>query len=105
MKLSTRGKFILVGVLVTAAMVGLMALERSTRPDAASAIRNRLLGESPRGVELVLGPPSYREKNDKTWHYTDTAVVGRVADRAVADQTLIVEFDAEGAVSSVYLSE
>jgi hypothetical protein len=35
----------------------------------------------------------------------DPIVVTRVAERAVSDQTLVVEFDAEGTVSGVYLAE
>ncbi len=105
MRLSIRSRFILVAILAAAVIGGLVVLERSTRPDAASAIRERLLGESPRAVEAVLGQPSFRENNDKTWHYMDPIVVTRVAERAVSDQTLVVEFDAEGQVSSVYLAE
>ena len=105
MKLSTRGRFVLAGVLVSLAMIGLIVLERTTRPDAASSIRNRLLGESPKGVESVLGPASYRENSDRTWHYVDSSLVGRFAEHAVANQSLIVEFNADGTVESVYLSD
>jgi hypothetical protein len=35
----------------------------------------------------------------------DGALLKRVADSSVADQDLIVEFDREGAVSKVYLTD
>lgn len=107
MKPATRinTKLIVVLTLTVAAGGVLIGLVRPTRPDAAAAIRDRLLGEDSRAVEAMLGQPAFRENKGKTWHYMDRAVVGRFADSSVADQTLVVEFDQDGSVCQVYLAE
>jgi outer membrane protein assembly factor BamE (lipoprotein component of BamABCDE complex) len=72
---------------------------------AAAALRARLMGEDAAAVEALLGQPAFRDNGDRTWHYMDGALLKRVADSSVADQDLIVEFDREGAVSKVYLTD
>src|SRR5262249_32524672 len=73
--------------------------------DPASALRDRLLGLDSRAVERVLGPPTFRDAADKTWQYMDDRLIARFADPSVANKTLVVQFDAEDSVASVYLTD
>jgi hypothetical protein len=97
---------LLVAIAVAVIAVGCLAwFFMPAGRDAATAIRSRLVGQDSRGVEAVLGPPTYRDNRANTWHYTDEMLVGRFADKSVAEKTLVVQFDHDGSVSNVYLSD
>jgi outer membrane protein assembly factor BamE (lipoprotein component of BamABCDE complex) len=97
---------LLVAIAVAVIALGCLAwFFMAARHDAATAIRSRLVGQDSRGVEAVLGPPTYRDNGANTWHYMDEMLVGRFADTSVAEKTLVVQFDHDGWVSNVYLSD
>jgi outer membrane protein assembly factor BamE (lipoprotein component of BamABCDE complex) len=95
-------------VAIAVALIALGCLAWFFMPggrEAARAIGSRLMGQDSRGVEAVLGPPTYRDNGANTWHYMDEMLVGRFADKSVADKTLVVQFDHDGWVSNVYLRD
>jgi outer membrane protein assembly factor BamE (lipoprotein component of BamABCDE complex) len=74
-------------------------------PDPTAALRNRLVGETARGVESLLGSPGYRERDDRIWHYGDDSRMRQFVGPSAGGKELLVEFDDSGAVSKVYLDD
>ena len=92
----------LAAVVVTAVLAWVLV---ASRPDPVAALRQRLVGESARGVESILGEPAFRDHGDRTWHYVSDAKVRQFAGDAAVGSDLIVELDDSGRVERVYLEQ
>ena len=92
-------------VAVAAGLAMLAWLTSFRRPDPAAVLRDRLMGQSARDVESVLGQPAFRENDDRTWHYLGEARVRQFVGDVGPVGDLIVEMNADGTVARVYLDE